>query len=555
MRHSRAKRRHRREFASVIAKSRSRPYRPENPCTRKSPSPSPKPNQVDPTQASFRLEGSGETVLEADGLTKHYGGVAALREVSLSLRHGEIRCLAGENGSGKSTLIKILAGVVAPDSGTLTLAGMAGRRLYPMEAIQAGIQVIYQDLALFPNLTVAENLALNRLLARRRHWIRRREVLRIAAEAAEKIDLDLDLAQPVSALTVAERQLISIARALLQDTRLLIMDEPTTALTQKEVEVLFAVVRRLRTEGMSILFVSHKLQEVLRIGGQITVMRNGEKVAEGPVSQFSPSSLARHMTGREITSLASRYNFPAEPAPPRMCVDALTRREHFESITMHVRPGEIVGLAGLLGSGRTAFARALFGLNPPDQGTIRIDGRPVVVHTVSDAIAQGMAYVPEDRLSEGLFLAQSIDLNLAAARLDALSGPGGMLPGRRVQEEAAVWIQAMGIKTPSGGTPVNHLSGGNQQKVVLGKWLATRARILILNRPTVGVDIGAKMDIHRKIQDWARQGMAVILISDDLPEIAQICHRVLVFHRGRIRHELAAGEFDENSLARSEAME
>jgi simple sugar transport system ATP-binding protein len=490
-------------------------------------------------------------LLAVRGVSKRFAGVQALRDVSLGLGPGEIRCLVGENGSGKSTLVKILAGVHRPDAGDILIGGRAWSRLRPMDAIRLGIQVIYQDLSLFPNLTVEENLAMNTLLQRRRRRVDWRQVRRIATAATERISLDVDLSQPVSSLSLARRQLVAIARALLQDARLIVMDEPTSALTQQEVDKLFRVVRSLKREGLSILFVTHKLNEVLGISERVTVLRNGEKVAEGPTEDFDQAALTQHMTGRTLKAV--RYRFTAKPSEGSslLRLDRLGRRGAFQDVSLELFPGEVVGITGLLGSGRTALARSLFGLEPAESGEIFVEGRTVSIQTVIDAIDHRLAYVPEDRLSEGLFLEQSIERNIVVGILDTLRGRLGLVDPDRIRSSAGEWIEALGIKTPDSRAAVANLSGGNQQKTVLAKWLATRARIWFLNGPTVGVDVGAKMDIHRRIRRLAERGLGVLIISDDLPEIVETCSRALVMHRGRIVEEVVGDELDEKRLADS----
>jgi simple sugar transport system ATP-binding protein len=486
-------------------------------------------------------------MVAARHISKRFGGVEALRDVSLTLHEGEIRCLAGENGSGKSTLIKIIAGAEPPDSGEIILAGRPFPFLEPIRAIRAGIQVIYQDFALFPNLTVAENLALNTELQRGSFLVNWRRIRRVATQALEKLGCDMDLRARVGELSVADRQLVAIARALLHEARVIIMDEPTTALTKKEIDALFQIVRDLKHRGLSILFVSHKLQEVLEISDAITVLRNGQNVAEGKVAEFTHGSLAYHMTGRQFQ--------PGSAEPPRqtgtrgLVVTGLSRRGAFADVTFTAAPGEVLGITGLLGSGRRELALALFGLAPADTGQIQIDGRAARIRTARDAIRAGLACVPEDRLAEGVFAEQSLERNLAVSSLSTLAPRAGWIRATLWQDFVRRWIKDLAILTPAPYTAVGHLSGGNQQKAVLGRWLATRARILILNSPTAGIDIAAKMDVHEKIRDLARQGMVVILISDDLPELTQLCRRVLLMHRGRIVKELTAPVCDEDMLA------
>jgi simple sugar transport system ATP-binding protein len=510
--------------------------------------------------------------------------VQALRDVSLTLREGEVRCLVGENGSGKSTLIQIIAGALRPDSGAITIGDKRFLHLEPIEAIQEGIQVIYQDFSLFPNLTVAENLALNTELERGAKLVSWRRVRRIAAEALKKLGRDIDLAKTVGELSVADKQLVAIAKALLQNAKVLIMDEPTTALTRREVRTLFSIIRELKHQGMSILFVGHKLREILEISDTIAVLRNGQKVAEGDVSQFSPSDLTHHVTGRQLPDHGGMGILPmrstgvppvegqghdglvlhgqdahatfhtASGATPNagnvlFRVTDLTRRAIFEHISFEIAASEILGITGLLGSGRTELARALFGLERADTGSIEIGGQIVRMRRVQDALRAGIAYVPEDRLTEGIFPEQSLERNIAVSSLSSLAGPAGWIRPARLRRMVSQWMTDLRIQAPSARLPVASLSGGNQQKVVLGRWLATQAKVLILNGPTVGIDIGAKFDVHEKIRELARQGMAVLLISDDLPELVEVCRRILVMHRGRIVKELPTTGCDEDALA------
>ena len=503
-------------------------------------------------------------VLAANCIAKRFGGVQALRDVSVTLNSGEIRCLVGANGSGKSTLIKIMAGALKPDAGTIAVGDRQLSHLEPIKAIREGIQVIYQDFSLFPNLTVAENLALNTELERGVRLVNWRRIRRIATEALAKLGRDIDLGKTVGELSVADKQLVAIAKALLQNARVLILDEPTTALTHKEVRTLFEIVQELRRKGLAILFVGHKLQEVLEISDTITVLRNGQKVAEGNVSQFTHSDLVRHLTGRQLPDRQSErvsekwHRHPADDSSaPSRChkvdtvlrVTELTRRGAFESIHFEVRAGEILGVTGLLGSGRTELARSLFGLEPADSGRIEIGGQVVRMRTVQDAIRAGVAYVPEDRLAEGVFAEQSIERNIAISSLSSVAGRAGWIRPALLRHTVREWMTDLRIQAPSLRMPAASLSGGNQQKVVLGRWLATEAKILILNGPTVGIDVGAKDEAHEKIRDLARKGMAVLLISDDLPELVEVCGRILVMHRGRIVRELQAADCDEDALA------
>lgn len=486
----------------------------------------------------------------------------ALDGVSIAVRAREILCLAGENGSGKSTWIKILAGALAPDSGEVVVGGVSRPRLTAREAIDAGIRVIYQDLSLFSNLTVAENIALPALARERRVLFSSRRAEEIAGEALGRIGAPIDPRSVLGDLPLGSRQLVAIARALQHEARAIVLDEPTSALTAREADVLFRVLRGLRAEGVAIVFVSHRLGEILEVSDRIAILRNGRKVAEGPAADFDRAAIAAHMTGRAEggpspeplaeprarQAAASRVE-EAPAKPPLLRVERLTRTGRFSDVSFEVFAGEVLGLAGLLGSGRTALALALFGLEPPEAGTVQIDGRPLWIAGPPEALAAGIAYVPEDRLREGLFLDQSVERNIAAGILDRLSGALGTLAPRRISEEASRWIGALGIRAPSAKAPVAELSGGNQQKAVLAKGLAASARILILDRPTAGVDVGARAEIHAKVQDLAREGRAVIAISDETSELAELADRILVFHRGRPVREIAGGAGSEEILA------
>ncbi len=486
-------------------------------------------------------------VVAAQGISKHFGGVQALRDVSLSLHPGQVRSLVGENGSGKSTLIKILAGVYQPDSGTIHLDGVPCQHLHARQAVRAGVQVIYQDFSLFANLTVAENLALNTQIQSCRRFVNWRQVRRIATEALAKVGHEIDLDKSVADLTVAQKQLVAIAKALLHDARVIVMDEPTTALTKREVAALFRVIDDLRAKGLSILFVSHKLQEVREISDTITVLRSGRKVAEGDASQFSRDDLVFHMTGRRVETGTP----PSRPGASQVLFEVrnLTRRNAFEQICFEVQRGEILGITGLLGSGRAELALALFGLEPVDSGTIRLEGRDIRLGNVSEAVIAGLAYVPEDRTLEGLFPPQSIERNMAIAGLGSFANRFGWLRPGQLRATVDRWMKDLSIRAPAQQTAVENLSGGNQQKVVLGKWLAAHTKLLILNGPTVGVDIGAKVDVHERIRSLVEQGLGVILISDDLPELLSLSRRVLLMSRGRIVKELTCESLDHDALA------
>jgi len=415
-------------------------------------------------------------------------------------------------------------------------------------AIREGIQVIYQDFSLFPNLTVAENLAINTLLEQKRRLVNWREVRQIAREAIAQIGVNLNLNELIAELSVAEKQLIAIARALLHDAKLIIMDEPTTALTQREVTRLFQIIKKLQQDGISILFVSHKLREILDISENITVLRNGKVVAEGKSTEFDQTKLVYAMTGRELTEKRFYFQQQESAIKTRLRVVNLSKKDAFKNISFDLRPGEILGITGLLGSGRSELAVSLFGVAPIDAGQIYINDKPVRIHSVQDAMRHGLAYVPEDRLTEGLFLEQSIEKNIIITVLKTLLNRCKLLNYKKAHSLANHSMNELQIVAPTSRMAVQCLSGGNQQKTVLAKWLAAKAKILVLNGPTVGVDIGAKMDLHEKIRTLAKRGRGLIIISDDIPELMQTCNRVLLMHRGEIIDEYSTIESNENQL-------
>ncbi|TKB07763.1 sugar ABC transporter ATP-binding protein [Desulforhopalus sp. IMCC35007] len=487
-----------------------------------------------------------EDFISLEHVHKNFAGVHALKDLSLSIKKGEIHCLAGENGSGKSTLIKVISGIHVPSEGVIRIGDKILNRLTPKQAIALGVQVIYQDFSLFANLTVAENLALNTNLAQNKKLVSWKKVYQLAREAMDRLQIDIDLKREVGTLPVAQKQLIAIARALMFNARLIIMDEPTTALTGKEVQVLFDIVRQIQKEGISVLFVSHKMREMLEISEKITVIRNGSKVAEGPTTDFDEKLLTYHMTGQEFTD--EKYIITTESnETPRLQLGNYCGNG-FQNIDLCLHKKEVIGITGLLGSGRTEFAKALFGMQADTTGTLRIDGEPVQLSSITDAIKHGIAYVPEDRLSEGLFLSQSIKRNILATTLDSI-GNKFFLDKIILTERATQTVDEIGIKTDNTDNAVNTLSGGNQQKVVLGKWLLTHAKILILNGPTVGVDIGSKSEIHKRIRNIAREGdLAVIMFSDDINELVHNCNRIIIMHKSKFVEEIPASDAEENDI-------
>ena len=480
------------------------------------------------------------TLLAAHQLCKSFAGVQALAGVSFELRAGEVHALLGENGAGKSTLIKILTGAHAPDSGMLTIAGQSVDRFDPLVARQHGVAAIYQQPALFPDLSVAENIALGYEQGgpwRRIAWARRRQQAR---ELLARVGAGIDPDTPASELTMPEQQLVEIAKALGAGAPILIMDEPSAALSEREVERLLAVTGELRGQGIGIIYITHRLEEVFQLADRVTVLRDGAAVACRPAAELDPAELIRLMVGRELAAV-----FPKEAVPIGQPV--LELREvscaalGVQRVSLEVRAGEIVGLAGLVGAGRTELAQVLFGLAPCTSGQILVRGQAVAIRSPADALRAGIAYVPEDRRRHGVIADLSIAANTSLALLDRLTR-ALRLDGARERRLASQMLQGLAIKAPSIDTPAGELSGGNQQKVALARWLATEPAVLILDEPTQGIDVGAKAEIHRLMGQLAARGVAILMISSELPEILGMSDRVVVMRGGQAVVEFPRAE-------------
>jgi rhamnose transport system ATP-binding protein len=482
--------------------------------------------------------------VQLTGISKRFGATAALSDVSLSVAPGEVHALVGENGAGKSTLVKILAGVHAPDAGTIALDGRSTTIHDPSASRAMGIAVVHQEPRLFPDLSVAENVYLTDPPIGRLRSISWGEMRRAAAAVFEQLDVHIDVDATVRGLSMADQQLIEIGKALTIDARVLILDEPTASLSTHEVERLFAIVRRTRDRGVGVLFVSHRLEEVFELSDTATVLRDGHHVITAPTSTLSTADLVRHMVGREVTL------FPkAEAALGEVLLDVegLSRTGEFRDITFRVRAGEIVGLAGLVGAGRTEVARVLFGIDRPTAGTFTVMGRKADFATPSDAVRAGIAYVPEDRHTDGLVLDFSIADNISLPILPRLF-PRLFTNASRERALATDYAAKLDVRMTGVGQLAQALSGGNQQKVVIAKWLASEPRVLILDEPTRGVDIGAKVEVHRIISDLAASGLAIVLISSDLPEVLAMSDRILVLHEGRLVAEIPGAEATEERV-------
>ncbi len=479
-------------------------------------------------------------LLQLTNLTKSFGAVRALRGVSFDVRAGEVHALLGENGAGKSTLIKAITGAQPPDTGTISLAGKPLAHLTPRAARDLGIACIYQQPALFPDLSVSENIALGLEQPRAFHrvrWVARRAR---AAELLHRIGAHISPDTDVRRLSMPEQQLVEIAKALGAGAKLVIMDEPTASLTDAEVQLLLAVVRDLRAHGVGVIYISHRLEEIFAIADRVTVLRDGESVGTHSVSEMSEASLIKLMIGREMATVQDSKTTACSALPcvwgenPVLAMDSVACAEAaIHDITLAVHAGEILGLAGLVGAGRTELARTLFGLTPATSGTITLNGRPIPIRTPREAVAHGIAYVPEDRRRHGIILEMPIAENITMA-IHPRIFPGGWLRFGAEKLLAQDFIRDLQIKAAGSSAAGGSLSGGNQQKVALARWLATKPKLLILDEPTQGVDIGAKSEIHKIIRALADDGLAVLMISSDLPEILAMSDRIAVMRGGTI---------------------
>lgn len=469
-------------------------------------------------------------------ISKTYPGVRALRDIAFDLKAGEVHALLGENGAGKSTLIKIITGVVTPDAHSeIAVAGELVTPLSPRRMQELGIAAVYQNPTLFNELSVAENLRLGEdgvFIS----WSERRKV---AQELLARIGATLDLDAPVRTLRMAEKQLLEIARAIGRKARVLILDEPTASLSHQDAERLLGLVETLRTQGVGILYISHRLEEVLRIADRVTVLRDGGHVGTFEKREVDRPRLIQLMAGRDLAELFPKTTVPIGEVVLET-IDLSCAKSGVNGVTLSLRRGEILGLAGLVGAGRTELARILFGLTPATGGQVRIDGRPVAIQSVNDAIAHRIAYVPEDRKEHGVIEDLPINENITLPSLRRLNGP--WLAEDKEDALAGSFAQQLAVKAPSIHVQTRTLSGGNQQKVALSRWLATEPRILILDEPTQGIDVGAKAEIHRLMGQLAQQGLAILLISSELPELLGMADRIAVMRRGRLAGVLSARE-------------
>lgn len=478
-------------------------------------------------------------------ISKAFPGVKALNNVSISIEKGEVLALMGENGAGKSTLIKILAGVYKMDSGEIYCEEKKVQINDRNDSTKLGISIIFQELNLFSNLSVAENIFVNREFRKAGFIYDREKANREASVLLEKVGLSCSPDTKLVDLTISQRQMVEIAKALSSDAKLIIMDEPTSSLTDNEVDKLFEIINNLKESGVSILFVSHKINEVKRIADRVHVLRDGEYIATLLKEEITEEAIIKAMVGRNLENIFDKQY--AEIGETALEVKNLYTKNFLKNISFSVRKGEIVGFAGLVGAGRSEVMRAVFGLDAITGGEILVNGKPVRIKSPADAIKLGMGFVPEDRKNEGLFLRMSVMKNSSIVMMNKVS-KHGVINSAQEYETTRSYVEKLNIKTPNMEKEVMELSGGNQQKVVVAKWLSNEPQILIVDEPTRGIDVGAKKEIHNLISNLAKSGVAIIMISSEMPEILGMCDRIYVMHEGRIKSELSRGEATQEKI-------
>ena len=489
-----------------------------------------------------------QPLLHMTHISRSFPGVQALDDVELVVYPGEILALVGENGAGKSTLMRVLSGVFPPDSGEIFWNGRRVAVHSPHDAQALGISMIHQELALIPYLDVGKNIYLGRepkgTIPGTIDW---KKLYQMARQQLDRLGLEIDPRMQVSLLPLAQQQMVEVAKALSLDARLIVMDEPTSSLTEREVETLFQQMRALREQGVSIIFITHRLEEIFEVADRVMVLRDGELVGTEPIANVTEEQIIRMMVGREVTDIYERIDREST-ADVILEVEGLSSHGVIEDISFKLYRGEILGLAGLVGAGRTELAEAIFGVRPTDRGTVRLDGREITIRRPAQAIQHGIGFVPEDRKAQGLFLRMSVGANIVMALLERLTR-WGIIRHRQVERIAESFVQRLDIRTPSLRQRVRNLSGGNQQKVVIAKWLTLEPKVLILDEPTRGIDVGAKAEIHRLMNQLAERGVGILMISSELPEVLGVSDRVLVMHEGRL-----SGEFDPRTASQDEIM-
>lgn len=485
--------------------------------------------------------------IKLDNISKTFPGVKALQNISFDIGRGEVHALLGENGAGKSTLIKVLAGTHDPDEGSaIYIEGEKITSLTPITAVQKGIAVTYQDFSLFPNLSVAENIAISSVLEENKATVDWNKIRKMAKTAVDKVDPTIDIDARLGSLSTAKQQMVAIARALVYDAKLIILDEPTSSLSSGEVEALFKIIDDLKSKGISVLFISHKLEEVFRVADMMTIMRDGQYMGTYKTEDMDRSKVISLMVGRDV--VFERKENDAITDIPLLEVKNLSKKGNYADINFTLNKGEILGITGLVGAGRTEVAETIFGISERDSGEIIFDGKPVNFKNTTEAVKEGFAYVPESRQVQGLVLADTVEQNITLNVEEKLVNKFHIINREEEHKKAVEYIDMLKVKPPYPDMFVSQLSGGNQQRVVIAKWVATNPKLLIIDEPTNGVDVGAKEEIHNILRDLAKEGIGVIMISSDLPEVLAVSDRILVMRSGRIVSEFQGDEATQETI-------
>ena len=496
-----------------------------------------------------------ETFLQMSHITKRFPGVLALSNVDFALRKGEVHALLGENGAGKSTLMKILSGVYQPDEGNIIFEDQSVSFANPLSAQKAGITIIHQEFNLFPELTVEDNIFIGREFCKNNRWrLDEKQQRQAAIDILQKLNLNIAPDALVADLTVAQQQMVEIAKAISVNAKILIMDEPTAALTETEIDSLFQVTRLLKEQGTGIVYISHRLEELALIADRATVMRDGQFIATVDYDAVKISDLIAMMVGRDLGNIYPRRE-PLSQHKPVLEVSGLTRKGVLNNIDFTLHQGEILGFAGLMGAGRTELARAIFGADPIDSGTITLNGKVTVVKDIHDAIKQGISYLTEDRKKEGLALGLSVERNIMLGNYPEYSDRYGNVDSKRCQQTSQEQVKALRIKTPHLEQAALNLSGGNQQKIIIARWVCKDTDILIFDEPTRGIDVGAKLEIYELMNRLVAKGKSIIMISSELPEVLGMCDRILVMRNGRITGELASDDATQEKIMQYATLE
>lgn len=492
------------------------------------------------------MSNSRAPILEMKGITKRFPGVLALDHVDLTVYPGQVLALVGENGAGKSTLMKVLSGVHQMDEGEILMEGKPVKIENPLASQLMGISIIYQELSVLDNMNIAENIFLGREKRSGRVFVDKKQMHAEARKLLDEVGLDMDTHTMAGELSTAQKQMIEVAKALSFNSKIIIMDEPTSSLTETETDILFGIIRKLREKGVAIVFISHKLAEIFAITDEVAILRDGVSAGRMMTEGCTENDIIKAMVGRDVDDLYAKQAAPIGDVV--LEVKNLNTKGFLKDINFELRAGEILGFAGLVGAGRSEVMRAVFGIDPKESGEIYIKGKKVDIKNPRDAMLQGIGFVPEDRKLQGLVLGMSVGKNTTLAALKAVANKAGFINHKQEKEMADKFVKALEVKTPSNDQLVKNLSGGNQQKVVIAKWLANNPDILILDEPTRGIDVGAKKEIHQLMSDLANQGVAIIMISSELPEVLGMSDRVIVMHEGRIKGQLSREDADQVSI-------